>query len=304
MDDLYNVVLQTYETNFESLSLRTQFHLSSRLYLWNREPMSRQWLEKLRPTITLSDNPNAALKALLGEVSPVLPQSASVRLPYLTKYPNLLSYLRILFRILFICSVYDVDERPSLFILFSQEELKNLRNNLLSDELALKWLSSFAINYLYILDLFIDDNESTLPLNKFLYIGQNEYNISDQLERQLNCYFYTHSIIGESLFYSRQIPNSKRPIYLQMLLEVQQIISQNLNNTLLDNLFEFLVCCRMLDYTSPLEPAINLIARKCLSKSGYMLDPLKSKATDLRTSEHRNVLFLMSQRPYQPLIKD
>lgn len=300
MNNLYNVVQATYTRNFLALRPRVQFHFASRHYLWQRDSQAQTWLEQLRPAFTASGQPRRAIRQLLAEPLPVLRQTNSIRGPYFAKYPRLRYYDRVLFRLLFMQTVYGLETAGLFYEFFDKDEVYKLREALLRDEAALAGLSSFALNFLYLLDQFVNDSNA-LPLEQLHKVADSRYDASRPLERQLQCYFYTHCIIADSLFYARPVPLGRRTVYLQMLHEIEHIVEPHLANMKLDVLFEFLVCCRLLAYQSYLESQINRRAQLAISPQGFLVEPLNKRLATLSNAEHRNVLFLMGQRPYQPL---
>lgn len=301
MSNLYNTVLGSYSQNFDSLSRRAQFHFASRLYLWEQISQATEWLATLRPWFTANGNPRAALQQLLLEPLPTLRETTNLRQPYFNLYPKLQPYTRALFRLLFLCSVYKIDKPDLIFELFSREELLSQRNALLKDYDALKNLSSFAINFLYLLERFINRESSSLPVHDFLKLGREAYDTNKPLERQLQCYLFTHCVIAESLFYYRRVPEANRGTYMEMLRQTEDIIDSFFSEIKLDNKLEFLVCCRLLGYQSQLESTIMESAEKSLTRQGFIHDQLSRSKPSLQAAEHRNVLFLMSQQPFRPL---
>lgn len=262
--------------------------------------MAKDWLTKLRPWFTANDNPRSALQQLLQEPPLILRESSHLRQPYFGRYPKLQLYIRGLFRLLLLCSVYGINEPSLIYEVFPKEELAAQRNALLKNYGALKNLSSFAINFLYLLERFINKNGASLPINELFKLGQEAYNTNKPLERQLQCYFFTHCIIAESLFYYRRIPKENMQVYTGMLRQTEGVMARFLNEIKLDNIFEFLVCCRLLGYESTLEEDILAIAKKSLTPQGFIHDQLSQSKPGLQAAGHRNVLFLMSQKPFKP----
>ena len=299
MSDLYNTVLATYTAGFQSLPPRSQFHFASRRYLWSRDEQSNQWLSTLRADFTANDNATAACERLLNQPLPALSQTGQARQPYFENFPQLREQERLLFRLLFMHTVYGLENRTALSQFYTDDALTQQHDALLHDSEALAYLSSFGVNYLYLLDRFIRHDESALPLEQLVTVPLRLHR-QTPLERQLQLYFYTHCMLGESLFYGRAIPAEPRPIYQQMLQSIESILAEYIDQTKLDNLFEFLVCCRMLDYQSPLELEIYERAEAAVTTDGFIGEPLDPRMGTLQKAEHRNVLFLISHEPYRP----
>ncbi len=90
-----------------------------------------------------------------------------------------------------------------------------------------------------------------------------------------------------------------------MLKISEKIIQKNFKNISLDNKFEFLVCAKICGFQSSVEKNIYDEASQSLSPDGnFLIDTKNDKATQIGRntfvgSEHRNVLFIMSQIPFR-----
>lgn len=301
MVDLYNSILTTYASRFGELKPKAQFHLASRLHLWCREPQAEEWLVRLRPKISAHDHPAQSVTNLLKITPAPLNVSGGFRQKYFNRFPELRLQERVLFRLLFLKTVYGLAAPAVFYDFFDAAAAKKQRDELLADAAALRTLSSFGINYLYLLDRFVESDENSLPVGKILDIGRG-YDSSSPLQRHLQCYFFTHAIIAESLFYARTIPASNKDPYLQMLAETEKLIADSFEPTTLDTKLEYLVCCRLLGQPSPLEEAIMQEVKNSIGPESYLVDPrLNTRRPDtLHNAKHRNVLFLLTQKPFMP----
>jgi len=309
MTILSNNILSYYQNHALELPSDKQFHLASRLYLWNQDETASQALQSLRNEFTSSNNPEAALRAVMATAleSPVhgSKNAAELRRPYFERYPKLKVYVSVLFRMHFMRLIYNLDSRPLFHQLFDESELLQLRNDLLNDSEALAILSTHAINFLYLYDRsFTKDNQ--LPLETFLQVGRNHYDLNDRMHLQLFIYFYTHCILGESLFYYRHIPTDLQQTYLTMLQELEQLIVDHYDDINLDNKCEFLVCAKVLGVASRLEPLIFAEAEQSVSDEGTFIvdrhnNNPQTNNVALDSSEHRNVLFMMANLDFTPL---
>jgi hypothetical protein len=87
-----------------------------------------------------------------------------------------------------------------------------------------------------------------------------------------------------------------------MLDELETVISDNYTAINMDNKFEFLVCCKLAGKQSSLESEIFAEAEYSVSEDGTFIvdrhnsNPQTANST-LDLSEHRNVLFIMANRP-------
>lgn len=306
--NLYNVVLKNYKENFSKLDHR-KFHFASRLYLWFRDVEAEKWLNELKEEY-IGDGTEAKFMEKLIELKFELPTRTrpvllAKRKKYFDSYPQLQHANIGLFRLLFVRTVYGRVFNSVFDSVWERENLSKMRDQLLADTEALKALSTYAINYLYVFDRVVRDNENELPLKAFYNIGVSRYNLKDKDDLRLLIYFFTHCIIGETKFYYRKIPDGKRSIYLKMLKFLEEVITSNYLLINLDNKFEFLVCCRICDYETSLQEKINSEAHASVSEEGFIVDrhnsgPRKNNATFI-ASEHRNVLYIMSKSEFKPM---
>lgn len=310
MNNLNNDIYRYYLDNWSSLPFDKQMHFASRLHLWSQDPGLSAKLAELRPTFTADDTPRQALEAIveLAKASPVhgSKNAAELRRPYFERYPDLKLCVSLLFRVHFMRIIYGVDARDMLHELVPAATWEKLHADLLQDDGALAILSTHAINFLYLYDRSVKGDDTALPLERFLEVGRRAYDLDDRLHLQLFIYLYTHCIIGESLFYFRKIPAQLLATYQTMMQELETVISQRYDDINMDNKFEFLVCARITGHASALDDRIFDEAARSVSEDGtFIIDRHnKNPQTDNNTldkSEHRNVLFLMSNRTFSPL---
>ncbi len=309
INSIKNVIGTAYLAAFPSFATGARFHMASRLYLWYRQPVYKKLLQQIRQewatgeyTSPLDKLQHLATKKTTG----IRPRnSLHLRQPSLDKYPMLDIYNPVLSRIHFLSTIYDEDYSSYFFQLFPENDVRRLVDDLLNDEHALMRLSTYAINFLYF--LHNDIIHEPVFASKLLAIAKQHTPDSDPELIQLSIYFYTHCILGESRFYYRNIPEDALPTYRQMLHECEQLIADNFSNVHLDNKLEFLVCARILHTATRLESSIYEEVLQSLAPDGpFLIDrvnnfPQKNRR-DIETSEHRNILFLMSLSDYSPII--
>lgn len=310
MQDLSNRICRYYLDHFDELPFEKQFHFASRLYLWDQDPWARQKLDKLKGVFTANDQPQEALAAVIQasmeSAAHGSKNAAELRRPYFEKYPLLKPYVGALFRITFLKHAYDLDVRQAFFEHFPEAEVETFSRQLLADSKALAVLSTHAVNFLYLYSRVIKPDDKLFEPEQFLEIGRHYYDSDDLLHLQLQIYLYTHCIIGESQFYYRTMPANL--VYKKMFEELEKLIEAHFVDINLDNKFEFLVCTRQLGYDSRLEQKIYDEAAGSLAPNGIFLvdrhnNNPQVKNSELDTSEHRNILFILSGRKYKPLDK-
>lgn len=300
-DDVYNY----YITHQNLLADDKLFHFATRTAAWFGREESFDILKRSRYQVV---EPQLPLNEVIANIynAPIKnPVNAyHLRQPFFEKYPQLYGAHLALFRVRHLEAVYGIDARDALFATISKEELIDLRDKLLADDDGLRVLSTFAINFCYLLETVILKQDHSLPLDRFLEIGAS-YDTSKATDIQLLIYFYTHCIIGETNFYVRTIPNELLSIYREMLRRIELLIRTHFDSINLDNKLEFLVCSRICDYKTDLYEQIYRECEQSISEEGtFIVDRHNSNAQEDRrsfsSSEHRNVLFIMSTAPYAP----
>lgn len=302
---LADEIYKYYLTNTPLLSDDKVFHFATRMAAWRGEPEALTLLRDLKDYVV---QPEQSLESTLQTIIDT-PQSGrrnahELRAPLFEKYPLLYGAHSALFRVRHLEAVYGVDARYELFECIPRETLIQLRDDLLGDIDALKILSTFAVNYCYLLTRIVDRDDSGIPLQQFLDAGRS-YDLNDKSHIQLLIYLYTHCIIGESNFYTQNIPENYRVTYTEMLRQLEPIIQNNFENINLDNKLEFLVCARICDFKSDLFDRIYQEVSQSISPDGtFVIDThntnIQADRNDFVKSEHRNVLYIMSTTDYLP----
>ena len=303
--DLANNIYDYYLNNQAKLTDDKLFHFATRMAAWRGEKDAFDLLRRLQPMIT---KPEQSLQDTLQAIIDT-PQSGrrnahELRQPYFEKYPLLYGAHAALFRVRHLDAVYGIDARQALYDCIPRETLLQLRDDLMNDQEALKILSTFAVNYCYLLTRVVERDETGLDLARFLDAGHS-YDLRDKTQVQLLIYLYTHCIIGESNFYTQEIPEDKLPTYVAMLQELEPIIEANFDSINLDNKLEYLVCARICGYDTKLFESVYAEAEQSISPEGtFVIDVhnanIQEDRNDFVKSEHRNVLYIMSATPYTP----
>lgn len=307
MSELHDTIRAHYLSNIKTLPAHKQFHLCTRLAAWEGDAMALGVLSDLRPLYVPDAKDTTAalvssLKSLMaGPFSPDIP-ARRLRQPFFKAFPGLRGINLALFRVRHLDSVYGVDTRPVFTSLVSLDELRDMKKRLLAQPGAVRMLSTYATNFIFLLKrVFSEDNVAL----EYLYETGNEYDLRDQTHVLLLNYLFTHCIIGDSDFYTRPISKKSLPVYLRMLSRLEHVITDRFDDISLDNKLEFLVCARICDYPTKLADRIWAECAVSLNPDGnYLIDTHNKNARtgkkSFAASEHRNVLFVMSHSPYQP----
>ena len=295
-----------YLAHLDELTPDKRFHFASRLAAWDDDSAARELLVSCQPEyVKASDEMLADIRQLLEHPPEAKINALTERQPFFDTYPELRGRILALFRVRHLRDIYGVDLTQEFLAFVSKDELYAMADRLEADQEAIKVLSTYAINYLYLVRriLYPDGNEGMIRLvETTLGIGQR-YDTTNPTEIQLLIYLYMHCIIGAANFYHDEIAEDEREPYLEMVRQLEVVIGQNFETVNLDNKFEFLVCCRMLGYDTPLFVRIHDEAARSISANGtFVVDTwnhnAQSDKVTLSDSEHRNVLYIMSTRPY------
>lgn len=304
-DSLRYKVKNYYLDNADKLSQSTRFHLGTRLAAWTGDTRALGIVAAQRIVLTDNDGDlKSVFKELLSSPLSTGVNAANEREQYFQKYPTLRNTLYAMFRARHLLTVYGIDARKELAQVIPIEELLTLENALWKDIPAIKTLSTYAINYIYLMDVLFRETPKT-DIAEFFKIGETcETNEPAQL--QLLIYLYTHCIIGETNFYSQIINEERLTTCIKMLQKIELLLAPRMEDMTLDTKLEFLVCTKICSYTSLLEKSINDECEKSLSDNGvFLIDKLNKwskigRKISFEESEHRNALYIMSGSAYSP----
>lgn len=292
--------------HFDTLAPATQFHFANRLAVWKQDRKALEKLQDLRPQFAPNspDELRAILEACLAEQPSTATASYEQRLPYFQKYPQLYGYHQALFRVRHLDVLYSIDATSTLKELVPTVAVQKLADALLGDTEALSTLSTMAVNFLYLAQRYILDD---FALDPALFMSLKErYDTSDPDELRLLIYLLTHCIIGASNYYAEPIPAQDQETYMSMLLYLETVMSDQLQNLSLDTKLEFLVCCKILGYTTALQQPIYEECVTSVSPDGTFIVDTHNVFAERRIkrgfaeSEHRNVLFILNGSDFTP----
>lgn len=302
------LVSKYYHDHYDALGNK-QFHFSSRHYLWFRDKKSLARLKANRIAY-IGSSPEETRMMFVNMLEEKDTETTdrneyALRAPILKKYPRLTRYNKILFKVLFAKELFGYDTSAIALDVLPIKDLLTYRDRLYKNPKDLCILSTFALNFIYTLEYVLDlagkrTHNKIDPLF-LLATAQRTYKTNRVLARKFNLqlYYYTHCVINASRFYARPITKHKTA-YRNMLRECEQIISSHYFDISLDNKVEFLVCCRLLGYRTPLFEIVSSECAVSLSDGGtYIVDTYNAhrdvaRKKDLLGSEHRNILFLMA----------
>jgi hypothetical protein len=305
MDTLAQDVLTYYFTHAGELSREKQFHLGNRLSTWCNDARANSLLASCRDWYvpspitdeTLQQSLAAAAQQAIAGMQHIV--AFELRKPFFDRYPALITLEAELFHVRHMRELFDVDATAAFAARHPAAELQQLERGLLADPEALRALSTWAINFIYLYRRNFLHDEQGIDASALYEIGEQS-NISEPEQLRLLIYLYTHCVIAESNFYARPLPTANLPVYTKMLARLETLLGGRLEETSLDTKLEFLVCCRLAGYQTKLNDAIYAECRESISPGGtFLVDTHNIFAGNahkqmFEASEHRNVLFALS----------
>ena len=300
-------ITRYYFKHFDELPEDKQFHFVSRLSSWSANPEALQRIERFRADM-LPSSPVEFLRGIIDNPPAAKINAAKRRAPYFEKYPHLRGTMLALFRVRHLLFHYDVDIRQDLLRVTSLDTIYALSDALQHDSEAMTILSTYAINYIYLVEVILFPRGVDMAALLERVIASTSQLKNTPEDALLLIYLFTHCIIGQSNFYQTPVDTEKYPQYAQMLHVIEQLIAENFTTVNLDNKFEFLVCCRLAQFDTPLFDRIQAEALQSKSNDGdFLVDTLnlagQSDKTSFADSEHRNVLYIMSCDEFQAASK-
>lgn len=283
-------------------------HFYSRMFLWTGNQKYRQHLMKNKQQF-LGKN-ELDIKKKIDHCLQVSPDQFSIncyelRKPYLQKYPDLQKYDALLFFMLHAKNLYDQNMKKFVIDKVPSEKFIDLYWNLSKDKNAVAILSTYAINFLYLVEYFFTEELKNKRISPqyFFDIAKSFHKNNDPDSICLQLYLLTHCIINESRFYAKKIYKYKN-IYQKMIQYTEHIIVNNYFNVSLDCKIEFLVCADLLKYVSFIKNLILDEAKLSFSPHGnFIIDKLNNRRDlykqNFNAAEHKNVLFLMNEAKYR-----
>jgi hypothetical protein len=278
-----------------------RIHFVSRISAWDSDPRAASELAKLKTYITGGGDAQQTLTAILQRPIGHL-FAKQLRQPYFDKYPDLFGIHNALFRIRHLKEIYGVDWRDKFLEIVDGSVLDRLYDGLSADSAALRVLSRFAIDYLFLYEILFKKARRFGPERVQELSGA--YDLSDITQIHLLIYLFTHTIIADSNFYVRPLPAERLEIYRGMLHALEPLLESRGGKIKLDAKFEFLVACRICAVDSRFFAAFESEAGRSISEKGlFITDPLAggpdAGLNGFERSEHRNVLYIMSSSPYR-----
>jgi hypothetical protein len=290
-----------YFEHLHELSEDKRFHFSSRLHAWEDDTQAKAELLKLKGYM-IGDG--RASKTLAGIMERPIGRlyAKQLRQPYFDKYPSLFGIHNALFRIRHLKEIYSIDWRGEFLKITDETKLEQLYTDLVKDKAALRVLSRFAIDYLYLYEILFEKARRFTP-DEIKELS-SAYDLRDNSQVHLLIYLFTHAIIADSNFYTRPLPDSRLETYRGMLSVLDSLLESRGGHIKLDAKFEFLVACRICGQGSRFFEIFEHEARQSLSKKGlFIFDPLvggpDAGLNGFERSEHRNVLYIMGGSPYR-----
>lgn len=282
-------VKEYYYEHFDELEPKKQFHFATRMKNYFGTHDFDDFLKNNRPSTDLA--------SVFADNDYSRVHNYAERKPFFEKYSGLYWIEAALFRVHHLLVEYGLDIKDEFLKYYPKEKLYQLADDLMSDEAALKILSSWAINTIYLTEeLFPRGNDAVGLLTKWAL----DADLGD-LDHTLSIYLCTHIIICASGFYTKDLRSSENFDRLKDLVKkAGDLVTKNIETISLDAGIEFLVCCNMLgvDYENARDK-INLICDKFRKGQPYLVNYRRDHKSgsyfhSLNGAEHINALYIMS----------
>ncbi len=269
-----------------------QFHLYSRLWLVSKDRQIKGKLDELKSWYLGETDLNSRVAGLTqADDEKVVGFTERKRL--YRRYPDLLPWNNLLFWWLMGKEVYKVDLGKSLERHFSKDDLIQLVKELKKNENAVRVLSSAAMNFFYLVEIYTEekaDVDFLWQIHKKEKIGPTR----DAIKQKF--YFLSHLVVAGSYFYAKNISGGT---FLAAVKEMESMLFLNYFKISLDMKFEFLVSAELVKYQTKLREVILDEAERSLSPIGnFLVDThnawIHGFGHKMGRSEHRNALYLMA----------
>lgn len=286
--------------NFDKLPQNRQFHFASRLAAWEGSKEATDKLRELKPLILPTDADQMFKDLLNYPLGPIY--ADQYRRKYFQKYPKLHGINMCLFQIRHLKEIYGLDLRHHFLNFVNHEELAQSANDILHDTPALKFLSSFAVNHIYLLQKLYGISTDLDP--ELFFKMHSKYDKANPAQFNLLVYLLTHCVIAESNYYSEGLPANKLEAYLQMMELLDRLVAGR-SDVKLDALLEYLVASRICGRVAPAQRRVHAQLSNQLSDDGTYIIDLQNYSSgidinSLNVSEHRNALYIMSTSSFRP----
>jgi len=303
MKKISNTIYSTYVSAFQQLSPPTRLHFASRLSQWDNDELAEQLLGEVvtqtRPAVAEEIRHQLSRLLQLSAADQPAVNEYSARAAYFATYPQLFGLHQALFQVRNWLFHYNIDARDTLRSLPEFPDYRVMIEQLLLDTEALQVLSTYTVNTIYLARRLLDSDENSIfSVRTIRNIASTISTNHTPQNDLLLLYFVTHCILGDTLFYKRPVPAAQLADYWTMLTVAEETIGDRLEALTLDAQFELLVAHKLCSTSSPQENAILQRGQGQFdTKLGFIVDPKRPTKNTLETAEHRNVLFLMANRP-------
>ncbi len=302
----YASKIEAYFQEHSHLLGETYSHFLNRLYVWTHKDKYKRLLiqNRIDEKFTSVKHFNRAITQILHQTIQY-DMSDPLQAVFYKKYPTVPFISRTLSLTHFGYTVFDKDFKSEVYNTYSDEQLRTLCEKILNDPDALYVFTSKSgtTNILFNYYHFMKNTPHAFDP---IILGEKALeSLSETTPQKLRsvAYFITHMIIGESQFYSKPLSAESISRYIPLFKKLEDLIATHFFSYTLDIKLEFLVCSRLLGYSTYLEKMIYSEALNSMSPYGdFIVDTYnvneKTQKKDIKSAEHRNILFILSTLPY------
>lgn len=278
-----------YYSHFSELNPDKQFHFATRMKNYFKVHDFDDYLKNNQPSTNIAE--------IISNNDYSMVNNLALRRPFFEKYQGLFGIEAALFRVHHLLAEYAIDTRDDFLKKCPKEKLYKLTDDLLNDTEAFKTLSTWVVNTVYL-------TEELFP--RGINVAQRLSEMALELDPSstdptLLAYLYTHIILCESGFYTKELKNSENlELMKELLHRCSLVVDEHIDTISLDACVEFLVCCNMIGVDYPeLRGKIAAICDEFKKDSPYLINYRRDKTPGsyyhtLNGAEHINALYIMS----------
>lgn len=158
---------------------------------------------------------------------------------------------------------------------------------LVKDDKAIAILSSYAVNAI-ILERELENEQSMLSNKELMQIWEVIPWVEGNLHNKI--YYWTHLVIANSLFYTKNLKPELGSVFGEKLKEIDLQIERWFEVISIDVKLEYLLALKILKLNSRIKKQILSEAERGIEGCGFVCDPRKEN--ELGIAEHRSMLYL------------
>ncbi|MBP9819974.1 hypothetical protein KBC79_04530 [Candidatus Woesebacteria bacterium] len=286
-------ISEYYWNHLGELTDYSKFHFLTRNFLLKQSSRAKQELDIL---LFSKDTTHEQWLLLIESLTNPKQPTNKDRIAYLQQYPTLRQTSRACFARIFGEKIWGIDYQNDFLSVSTMGDVEPVWNTLMQDTKAISCLATYALNFLFLENHFFHfQSEIDLIIHFYeIYDRLTEQNNSQTVQSDaltVQLYFLTHTIINDSLFYTRPIPEAHRQMHLDRLSLLSERIIHTPEKFTTDALCEFVAVYTLLHRPCPTIQFISsYLASVHSPEHQYLMK--QNSFMSLSEAEHSNVLYI------------